>query len=1550
MARLTHVLIILFCVVFSYAQSSSELFEEVNNLYSQGKKTEGKALFVRATELLLVDSAASPTDKIAASITSFTIAPFQKQRGFLLQAISIAQEYNLQYLLYDNIEQIKTFYYQLSFSQPGLYDSIRAPGYRYEYVRIRTFSIDTVSNEEYHIKVYVNKALGFTAKYFYIEATINGEQELYDASLLVQNDTFSTFKVMANEDFKGFGEQCNLVSRCKLPEFDDKIEDLFILRSIQFTGNSKEELHSLALLLTTDYHLIKPIFDQYYIDQILEVYESYKGDSVLKTIASSGAFKEQSIEETFKNTTYADLQLFFDFVQNFPSLYYGKNWRISEVFATWLINDAPLSPRLLSNILIREDDKQDSLILHFEKEIYENQLFVFWQEESNRFENEFSFQDVIRYQKIRLRTAQLLGQTNEAYSAALKISEMYSELNHSQAAVKYLAIANGSNLTDIQLNEITAKTEDKQLNIVVQNNHTMPYELVFHPNGRYYYTAAWDGKIKVWDANQNKLIKEYAAHLDMIRALNISANGKYLVTGDEAGLINIWEIANSSLSLAASYQHKYSINEVHFSTTKGVPFIAFCGGSKKVWLYNWELNKTKTLNKHTKDVSALCFDPKGTFLYSGGRDSLVYKWPIYDLVENWDAKIEWDHWYREKGQIFQIAISNNNQFFTMLTSDSSITIWDISAGKRTGYVDVYMYRGFKSIFYTPATFSPDNKLLVYADSENNLRLLDMSKLKSQWFNHGMGQLISDVDFHPNGKILATTGYVNGKTKFWDLTHFDISGSNTISTRTPTFTSTKAYELNFDSIGNKLSCLLSTPSGPILTSINLTNGESRMVNDGVYYVGTKHVYNNAYINWYGEEALTILHTASPPTRYSEGLMDIDDYKYLVDEDEQILYMFNTDSVSTLIAYDLLNKKQLYKKQLEIDSVNEWRASLIKLKETLYLTNQTKQIFRYNATTGSTLKPLKRGRFNHIYLIEGVNQKHLAICNKWNIELYNVETQKVVWKYRYRKWKERDYGEIVTRFKVSEDGRYLALGNLDYDMLLIDMLNAKSIVYVDSASNWFINGIAFHPTKPILVFANEENKIRIIDFDQKKVIVDLYPQTTGSFIWINENKQYWAKKADLENIAFEINGKVYPAEQFDVNYNRPDKVLAEIPIANLSFLNALKLATEKRLGNQAASSFDITSFPNINFINKTNLPVVTTDTLVSLKIEAFDYEQQLSKLFVAINGVEVMRLSLTGKEFDSIVTVPLGKGGNSIKLWVENDLGLTSLKEGTRIQHNGDPKSNLYLFALSVSEYEDKKYNLKYAVKDGRDIVNTFLNNETKFDSIFIDTFFNEQVTENALDRIAERLKSATINDQVILFISGHGLLDKNYDFYFAGHHCNFQNPQEGGIAYAAIESTLSNSVVRKRLLLMDACHSGEVDKDAIFTRDTSFVLADGAKSGVTSYSYRGVGVEDTEGELGLNNSFELMKELFSDFNSQGTQVISAAAGNSYALESEEWANGVFTYSLLKGLREKEADLSDGGEISVSELREYVSKKVFELTNGQQKPTSREENIEFDFTVW
>ncbi|HOH84439.1 MAG TPA: hypothetical protein PLI16_07485, partial [Bacteroidales bacterium] len=104
-------------------------------------------------------------------------------------------------------------------------------------------------------------------------------------------------------------------------------------------------------------------------------------------------------------------------------------------------------------------------------------------------------------------------------------------------------------------------------------------------------------------------------------------------------------------------------------------------------------------------------------------------------------------------------------------------------------------------------------------------------------------------------------------------------------------------------------------------------------------------------------------------------------------------------------------------------------------------------------------------------------------------------------------------------------------------------------------------------------------------------------------------------------------------------------------------------------------------------------------------------------------------------------------------------------------------------------------------------------------------------------------------------------------------------------------------------------------------------------------------------LGLQNSFELMQELFANLSAgSGAVVISAAAGTGYALESPEWNNGVFTYCILNGLKNLAADASGDKIVSVSELKDYVSKEVERLTNGAQRPTSRKESLEFDWKLW
>ncbi len=85
-------------------------------------------------------------------------------------------------------------------------------------------------------------------------------------------------------------------------------------------------------------------------------------------------------------------------------------------------------------------------------------------------------------------------------------------------------------------------------------------------------------------------------------------------------------------------------------------------------------------------------------------------------------------------------------------------------------------------------------------------------------------------------------------------------------------------------------------------------------------------------------------------------------------------------------------------------------------------------------------------------------------------------------------------------------------------------------------------------------------------------------------------------------------------------------------------------------------------------------------------------------------------------------------------------------------------------------------------------------------------------------------------------------------------------------------------------------------------------------------------------------------MFADLRrGSGATVISAASGSEYSFEGDEWKNGVFTYSLLKGMK-------SGEVITVSELRDYVTESVLRLTNGKQRPAVRRENLETDFRVF
>jgi uncharacterized caspase-like protein len=99
------------------------------------------------------------------------------------------------------------------------------------------------------------------------------------------------------------------------------------------------------------------------------------------------------------------------------------------------------------------------------------------------------------------------------------------------------------------------------------------------------------------------------------------------------------------------------------------------------------------------------------------------------------------------------------------------------------------------------------------------------------------------------------------------------------------------------------------------------------------------------------------------------------------------------------------------------------------------------------------------------------------------------------------------------------------------------------------------------------------------------------------------------------------------------------------------------------------------------------------------------------------------------------------------------------------------------------------------------------------------------------------------------------------------------------------------------------------------------------------------------------SFETMQDLFiAEGSETGAQVVVATAGDSYAIESNEWQNGFFTYALLSGLKTGRADQNQDRRVTVDEIIHYLKDEVKRMSEGKQVPRLRAENPENYFELW
>ncbi|VTT99863.1 (myosin heavy-chain) kinase : WD40 repeat, subgroup OS=Calditerrivibrio nitroreducens (strain DSM 19672 / NBRC 101217 / Yu37-1) GN=Calni_0847 PE=4 SV=1: WD40: WD40: WD40: WD40: WD40: WD40: Peptidase_C14 [Gemmataceae bacterium] len=1132
-----------------------------------------------------------------------------------------------------------------------------------------------------------------------------------------------------------------------------------------------------------------------------------------------------------------------------------------------------------------------------------------------------------------------------------------------------------------------APTQDRPL-LVDQLGHQDTVRFVrFSPDGKLVLTGGEDRSAILWDAATGKTLQRFAGHADPVNAGFISADGKRVVTDDGKGL-RLWDAGTGREIFPSLQANRYGKGALAFSPDGKL----FATTDDVYEVRLWDAATGKLLGTCQKSgreyqIRVLRFSPDGKQLLIGGADPVAERAPalrLWSVATGKEAlrfqtptpigsatfspdgkrvlagsdKItrEWDAGTGAEIRTFEggrtVAYSADGKH--LLTADGACNrIWDAATGKLvressapaksrlsgalspdgkallertdtelrlteigTGKL-VSSFPAGKDMAYRSEVVSPDGTVIVAAQG-NAATVIDASTGKVLRRLDGSGVAANAVAFSSDGKLVLTGGE-DGTASLWDL-------------------SRAARVLVLRGHTRRVTAVAISPDRERLATGSFDD--------------TVRVWDAA--------------TGKELTRFKGGGL-VFSVAFAPDGKSVLSGGFDTARVWDLAtgkevhAYSTLAKNDFVRQDVVKSAAFSPDGKL------LARGGSSSGLTVWDTATKAKLAPYDRKVIPGMRLMAVVSvafsadsAKLATVDENGQVEVRDPATGKLHGGFN------RAYGvvrpglvggvapaEVKTNcVALSPDGKSLLIGCQDGTVELRGAGIQPGGARPFGAHAAAVTGVAFSPDGKFAATAGADTAARIWDVTTGKEVCKLMSFRNDSWAILTADNYYAAARGALPSLAFRFRDRAFTFEQFDLRFHRPDKVLECFKFAQTELAAAYREAFQQRLKRMnyteamLGNDFDVPEVELAAFP-----PPSTRERTIKLRVKARDAKFNLDRVHIDVNGVPLRGANgidvrkPAARTWEQEVEVELSAGDNRIDVSVLNEKGAESLRQTAPVRCEAAAKKpDLYVVAVGVSDYADARFKLVYADKDARDLSELLAGKRAGFGEVKVLRVLNRDATRENILKAAEFLKPSGVDDAVVVFFAGHGVLDAKRDYFFGTADIDFADPAKRGLPYPAIEGLLAATRARKKLLLVDTCHSGEVNKE-----DTALPAGAAQPDGAVRAVARGGLTPEAPPRVGLKNSFQLMQDLYADLRrGTGAVVVASAGGAEYALESAEWKNGVFTYAVLRGLKGG-ADRNKDGKVQVLELRGYVEEEVRRLTGGRQSPTARSDNVLFDFAI-
>jgi WD40 repeat protein len=465
--------------------------------------------------------------------------------------------------------------------------------------------------------------------------------------------------------------------------------------------------------------------------------------------------------------------------------------------------------------------------------------------------------------------------------------------------------------------------------------------------------------------------------------------------------------------------------------------------------------------------------------------------------------------------------------------------------------------------------------------------------------------------------------------------------------------------------------------------------------------------------------------------------------------------------------------------------------------------------------------------------------------------------------------------------------------------------------------------------MVVAALGDGSIRWYRLEDGREIMALFPHADGKrwVLWTAKG-YYDASPGGEDLIGWNVNNgpdhasDFFPASRFREVFHRPDVI--DLVLRTLDDDRALAAANAARGGEVRSASVLSARPPVVEILEPAGGATFTKPEMPVKFAVRSPGGENITSVRVLVDGARMVEdhPSLAGRSFEpNVLSAKVNLPEHDVVLSVvaENTNGASApatvrLKWGGRpAQAPSTPATKLHVLAIGVGDYADKSLALQFPAKDARDFAEVMAAQKGKlYGDVDIRLLTDGKATkESILEGLDWIERQTTQHDVAMIFLAGHGVTDKNGDYYFLPSSVELERLRASGLPFMEIQKTIRN-IAGKTLFFVDSCHAGSI----------------------------------MSGRRGMGDINGVVNELASAGN--GAVVFAASTGRQYSLERPEWQNGAFTKALVEGLRGK-ADARHTGRVTFKMLDLYISERVKELTRGEQTPTTGVPGTVEDFPV-